>query len=124
MASDKQDERRALKRIRGKDLGAIVNAISALKPEALERYDAWKRLAELSSNTRFQGIEAHPDGVFETEANKFEAVANAYVILGYGSGQHLTEMSDTYPARVAGRYESNGVVHIDKVTIDTSSFNE
>jgi predicted pPIWI-associating nuclease len=104
------------------ELNAIIRAISNLNRDELEEYGAWSDLDELSSETTFEGIEPHPDGIFETEKNHFEAIATVYVTLNYGSRKDRASMSDSYPARVAGTVAKKSDVKIDSITVDTSSF--
>src|SRR5947209_4864094 len=79
-------------------LDRIVDAIMQLGQEDLDQYDAWQPPADLSSHTEFDGIEPHPDGIYETDSNKFQAVATAYVTLNYGGKGDSSSMSDSYPA--------------------------
>lgn len=108
--------------IEGDKLETIVGAISKLDCDDLERYGAWRDLEELSSNTLFEGIEAHPNGVYRTGMNTFEAVANVYVTLQYGGKRDASSMSDSYPAQVSGTISANNEIEIKSIKVDTSSF--
>jgi hypothetical protein len=103
-------------------LQAIINAISELDRDELEKRGAWTALDELSSNTTFEAIEPHPNGIFQIGKKHFEAVATVYVTLNYGGAKDRTSMSDSYPAKVAGTVESKNNVEINSITVDTTSF--
>jgi hypothetical protein len=99
----------------------IAEAVSNLAADDLMNLGAWQSLDELSSNTIFDGIEANPDGIFETEDHKFQAIADVYVTLQYGGKKDGTSMSDAYPAKVSGTIDAGGV-KIEAIDVDTSSF--
>jgi hypothetical protein len=99
----------------------IAEAVSNLAADDLMSFGAWQSLDELSSNTIFDGIEANPDGIFETEDHKFQAIADVYVTLQYGGKKDGTSMSDAYPAKVSGTIDA-GEVKIEAIDVDTSSF--
>ncbi|MGA2312094.1 MAG: hypothetical protein ABSF87_06975 [Xanthobacteraceae bacterium] len=103
-------------------LTAIIDAISKLDRDDLEKYGAWSDLDALSTQTSFEGIEPHPDGIFKTNKKHFDAIATVYVTLNYGGKRDRTSMSDSYPARVTGSIIGKNNVTIDSMTIDTSSF--
>jgi hypothetical protein len=105
-------------------LERIVDAVSKLEFDDLEKFGAWHSLDSLSSQTVFEGVEVHPDGVFDAGKGNFEAVATAYVTLQYGGKREHTAMSDSYPAKISGTIDSKGNVQIKSVTVDTSSFYE
>jgi hypothetical protein len=103
-------------------LRAIISAISKLDSDDLEKNGAWSELDALSSHTIFEGVEAHPNGIFSTGEDRFEAVATVYVTLNYGSHRDETSMSDSYPATVAGIIGASNKPKIESITVDTSSF--
>lgn len=105
-------------------LDDVIEAISALDADDVLRGATANDLDELSSATLFEGIEPSPDGVFLVKGTeKFEATATIYVTLQYGGSRDGVTMSDSYPAYVTGHFGRDGV-HIDDVTVDTSSFYE
>ncbi|MET4455458.1 hypothetical protein [Bradyrhizobium sp. RT3b] len=97
---------------------------------AIEKFDltsspGWDALDELSSQTVLEGLEANPDGIFNTPAGKFEAVGTAYVTLNYGGKRDAASMPDSFPVRIIGSFDRTAnKVTIEDVQVDTSSFFE
>ena len=91
----------------------------------LPETDDWNVLAELSSQTIFEGMEVYgDDAVFEN--NEFVAPATVYVKLVYDPNSNdPVEINDSYPARVffsiKGKKDDKQV-EIHRVEVDTSSF--
>jgi hypothetical protein len=85
--------------------------ISHLIDDAVSQYSG-------DGNAEIQAVEATPEGVFQVrKTNKFEAVANVYVIFHSGKTVGSLAMSDTLPAYVFGHF-SDGNVVIDQVSVD------
>jgi hypothetical protein len=98
--------------------------------EAVDEYnlpetDDWSALAELSSQTLFEGIEVYGgDAVFEK--SRFVAPATVYVKLVYDpNSSDPAEIDESYPARVffsiKGK-KTDKQVEVHRIEVDTSSF--
>jgi hypothetical protein len=102
---------------------AIIEAISNLTNVEVFSGAAGDDLGELSSQTVFDGIEANPEGVFQSKDGKrFEATATVYVTLNYGGKSEAVSMPDSYPALVTGEILPGGKIQVENVDVDTSSF--
>uniref|UniRef100_Q07RC5 Predicted pPIWI-associating nuclease group 2 domain-containing protein n=1 Tax=Rhodopseudomonas palustris (strain BisA53) TaxID=316055 RepID=Q07RC5_RHOP5 len=107
----------------------ILNAIM----EAVNNYDfassgEWEELDQLSTHTKFESLDANPDGIFEVRKGNgdelsFQAIGDVYVTLNYGDKRDSASMSDSYPARFEGRFDrKTGKATLDLVKVDTSAF--
>jgi len=83
----------------------------------------WSELDGLSERTEFDGLEAVPEGTFESGDGKFQVVATVYVKLNYGDGDDSLSSSESFPAYVNGHFDQE-TAKIDSVDVDTSSFFE
>lgn len=101
----------------------ILNAASDLDFDQFQELATGGDIAELSSNTEFEGVEVLPEGLFETNDNKFEASATVYVTLNYGGKRDKVSMPDSYAAIVRGTMEDDQV-KITEIEVDTSGFYE
>jgi hypothetical protein len=104
-------------------LEAVIEAISSLTADDVLIGSTADALDELSTRTTFEGIEANPDGVFTSDGGAtFQAACTIYVTLNYGGRRDDVSMADSYPATVHGTIDAEGVVAVDHVDVDTSSF--
>ena len=101
----------------------VVDAINSLDQADLDGFSAWQWLADLSSATTFELIDAHPDSIVFKSNGKFEAIATVYITLVYGSRDDQEKMSDEYIATVRGHFGASGA-EIDEVDVDTTPFFE
>ncbi len=102
---------------------AVMEAISNLSGDDVFSTAAGPQLDELSTRTIFDGIEANPDGIFQSkDGRRFEATATVYVTLNYGGRSDDVSIPDSYPALVTGEIRPDGSIQIDHVGVDTSSF--
>lgn len=101
----------------------IADKINALSYEDLLAMGAWDALADLSSNTTFEGIDTNLDGVVLRSDGSFEAVADVYVSLNYGGKRDPVSLGDAYPATIRGRITPDDV-DLDSIEIDTGSYYE
>lgn len=101
-------------------VAAIVTAIDALGFDDLNRLGGWQALAELSTRTEFEAIGADEASVV-LDGDRFEAIAEIYVLLNYGSGDEEESLSDSYIATIHGSVHDE-IVTIDAVVSDTSPF--
>lgn len=102
-------------------LRRILKTISGLKEQDLKDHDAWEKLARLSTNTALSAIEAYPKGVYDMgdgTDGTFEAVATVYLTLNAGSS---SAFSNSLPAHIHGRVNTDNTVQVEKIEIDTSS---
>lgn len=117
-------------RIQSKRLGVWFDALPEKLSEAAAAYSLpdtpdWSPLAELSSQTLFEGIEVHGEAAVFDEG-KFIAPATVYVTLQYDpKSNDSVSFHDSYPARVffalqAGDAEKS--VAVEKIEVDTTSF--
>ena len=98
----------------------IVAAIDSLTVDDFRQLGIWQDLDELSSRTEFEAIGADEASVV-LAGERFEAVADLYVLLHYGTGDDEESLSDTYLATIRGKAIGN-TVDIDEISVDTSSF--
>jgi hypothetical protein len=108
---------------RSEEIDRIADAINGLSQPEIERMGAWQPLADLSSNTLFDGIDTSLDSVVLRDDGTFEAVADIYVGLHYGGKDDAVSLGDSYPATIRGRIADERV-DINSVEIDTGSFYE
>jgi hypothetical protein len=102
-------------------LKAIIDAISQY--DLAESQD-WGDLEGLSSRTDIDGIEAVPEGIFETDEG-FSAAATVYVNLQYGGGDDGIATTDSFPAQAEGHFERTDdriTAVIDSFSVDISSW--
>jgi hypothetical protein len=104
--------------IRSDMLKPVLEQISGLTSKDLKQHKVWKQLADLAKKTTLTRIEAHPSGVYETGAGKFEAVATVYLTLGYDKQKSY---SNSFPAHIAGSFDDAGRVKVNSISVDTSS---
>lgn len=98
----------------------VTGAINDLTQRRLHELGSWASLESLSKNTQFEAIDANEASVVFS-GDTFEAVADVYVDLNYGSGDDEMSSSDNYIATVRGRV-TNDKVSIEQVQIDTDPF--
>jgi hypothetical protein len=103
--------------IKGEMLKPVLQKISELQQADLVTYGAWGDLADLSQNTKFEAIEAHPSGIYDMGNDQFEAVATVFLKLNFDNQKAFT---NSFPAHVLGQVTPAGV-QITDVRIDTSS---
>lgn len=101
----------------------IVEYINALQEHDLSNLGVWQELADLSSRTAFEAIDADPSSVVVDGDGKFEALASVYVTLVYGPTSEEETLSDEYLATFQGVATEAGI-KIDSASIDVSSFYE
>lgn len=99
----------------------VIEAVNGLSHADLARLGAWASLAELSSQTVFEGVDVNTDSIIIRADDRFEALADVYVTLNYGGGDEEASLSDGYPATVRGHIEGDMAV-VDQVELDTGSF--
>lgn len=99
----------------------IADTINKLDQGDIESRGAWEALADLSSATSFEGIDANLDSVVIRTDGSFEAVADVYVTLNYGGKRDAAALGDAYPATVRGHL-TDSAIHIDSIEIQTGSF--
>lgn len=103
-------------------------------PEKLEHaadeYDLpntgdWDPMAELSSSTRFEGIEVHGDAIIR-EGDNLIAPATVFVELIYDpNSDEPVSFHDSYPAQIFFSSDPESkAVSISQIAIDNSSFFE
>jgi hypothetical protein len=105
-------------------IDAILEAISSIDPDEL-RTASGGALDSLSTRTGVSGIEPVLEGIFRVGEGRFEALATVYVDLEYGPRDDGFVTSDSFPARVKGRYSKTGsriVANVEDVEVDTSAF--
>jgi len=96
-----------------------MNAINRFE---LTATDAWHDLEALSAGTRFDEIDAVPEGLFAVEGNGFTAIATVYVDLVDDDMEGASAYPDNFPAEVRGHFDASGEAIIETVSVDTSSF--
>lgn len=97
----------------------VADAVNALTQERLEELGAWAPLADLSSATELETIDANLDSIIFSDS-AFELIADVNVTLNYPED---TSFSDSYGAVINGHMLGDRV-SIERVTIDVSSFYE
>jgi hypothetical protein len=113
----------ALRKIADQRSSLVVDAINALDPTALKRFGAWQPLADLSTRTVFEEIDADPASVNFYDPQGFEALAVIYVTLNFGPSKDEESMSDEYVATVRGQVSDDGA-EIQEIAVDVSPFYE
>jgi hypothetical protein len=81
-----------------------------------------KELPALPLDTRIDSIDAVPEGLFLEGKDRFAAAADAVVIVDYVDDTKKSEYEEMLPMTITGHFDENGNAVIDKVTMDTSSF--
>lgn len=99
-------------------LKPVLQKISKLNQKDLMQHGIWGDLADLSSRTRLTGIEAHPNGIYQIDPEKFEAVATVFLTLNFPKQKSF---SNAFPAHIVGTMTPNGGIKIDDIKVDTSS---
>ena len=104
------------------ELRSVLTAVSAIKDDGELTKRIYRAVAKHAPHVEIQGIEATPDGVFRVkDSNRFEAVANVYVIVSSGKSGPAGRMSNTFPAYVVGHFSPKGAVILDDVSLEQSS---
>lgn len=98
----------------------VATLINGLTIEDLEAWGAWQPLADLSARTILEAVDVEPGSIVLNES-QFEATANVYVLLNYGSQEDDASLSDEYIATIKGRI-SQEYPAIEAVFIDVSPF--
>lgn len=87
----------------------------------------WNELADLSSLTKFEGIDVYGDAAIK-EKNQYVAPGSVFVELVYDSNsKDPISFHDSYPIRVFFKLlnkDGQNRVEIKKIEVDTSSFFE
>ena len=104
-------------------LARVMARVNQLTQSDLEELGAWSELCDLSTQTELEMIDTGPDNIVFDNSGGFEAVADVYVTLNYGSSDDDTSFSDGYLATIRGRLDGEEVI-IDTVSVDVSSFYE
>lgn len=104
-------------------LTRIVDRVNALTQVDLQDLHAWDELRDLSSRTELEAIDTGWGNVVLDNDGNFEAVADVYVTLNYDSSVDEDSLSDSYLATIRG-VVADGIVRIDSISIDVSSFYE
>lgn len=94
----------------------VIEAVSALKSQDIEKLKSWRRVAELSSHTRFEGLDVAPGGIVVTQdGSQFEAAATLSVSFGFSrSDPH--RFGESLAATVRGSMHA-GNVEIEDVDV-------
>lgn len=84
---------------------------------------AWKTLADLSKDTRFQGAFVDPSAIIVDEDDTFEGTMTVSVLLSFEdrAGDRGFKSGEAFPADFKGHFE-NGEPVIDEMDVDTRSF--
>lgn len=104
-------------------IAMIVDRINQMTDSELDNLNAWQDLADLSSATTFEAIDADPDSVVIDRDGRFEAIASVYVTLVYGSSRDQETMSDEYIATIRGILNDENATIIE-AHVDTTPFYE
>ena len=100
---------------------AVFQAISRFP---LQKDPEWKKLAKRLQPTCIDGIDAVPEGVFETDSDRFSAVATVYVRWDDRIGDRDVSSVEGLPAEVSGHFEPGEgapVAVVDQISVDASS---
>lgn len=100
-------------------IDAVLRAIEEFD---IVESDAWSQLDGLSSRTEVQSVEANPDGIFESPDETFQVIGSVYLTLNYGNKRDSVSMSDSYPFHMFGHFLPEGEACVDRIEVDTSSF--
>ncbi len=98
----------------------------AVEGFALQDSEQWQSLADLSSQTLFEGLSVDPDAIV-VQGKDYIAPGRVYVKLQYDpNSSDPVQMSDSYPVRIVFHLSEaergKKAVIIDRIEPDTSSF--
>ena len=62
------------------------------------------------------------NGIFQRSDGKVEVVGAAYVTLNYGGKKENVSMTESYPAKLVGRFDDTNAFVIESAAVDTSDF--
>ena len=99
-------------------------AIDAISQFPLQKDPEWKKLAKRLRPTCIDGIDAVPEGVFETDSDRFRAVATVYVRWEDKIEGRDVSSVEGLPAEVSGHFEPDEgapVAVVDQISVDASS---
>lgn len=99
-------------------------AIAAIGRFKLATDPAWKRLARRLRPTEVEDIAAVPEGVFETDNDRFSAIATVYLRWDDRIDGRDVSSVEGLPAEVSGHFELSAgapVAVVDHMAVDASS---